>query len=83
MGLSSPGSLPVVSCCWGRTHYTLSEGGGGDILQLLLILTTGEATYQVRKTKIVTNIKVKGMTLAVVAVVTEVKLINFQIDWVG
>ena len=24
--LSSPGSLPVVSSCWGRTHYTLRGG---------------------------------------------------------
>ena len=27
VGLSSPGSLPVVSSCWGRTHYTLRGGG--------------------------------------------------------
>ena len=27
IGLSSPGSLPVVSSCWGRTHYTLRGGG--------------------------------------------------------
>ena len=30
-------------------HTERGRGGRGDILQLLLILTTGEATYQVRK----------------------------------
>ena len=32
VGLSSPGSLPVVSSCWGRTHYTLR--GRGKELQM-------------------------------------------------
>ena len=27
VGLSSPGSLPVVNSSWGRTHYTLRDGG--------------------------------------------------------
>ena len=58
--------------------------GGADFLQLLFILTPGKATYQVKEEeKSVTNLKVKGMTVAVVAVVTEVTLINFQIDLVG
>ena len=59
------------------------RGGGAEILQPLFILNPGKATYQVKKTKIVTNTKVKGMTVAVVAVVTEVTLIIFQIDLVG
>ena len=61
----------------------MEGGGGADFLQLLLILTPGKATYQVKEEKIMTNLKVKGMTVAVVAVVTEVTLINFQIDLVG
>ena len=77
------GNTLPTECGGGRGR----EGGGwggADILQLLLILTPGKAKHQVKKkTKIVTNIKVKGMTVAVVAVVTEVTLINFQIDLVG
>ena len=59
------------------------DGGRADILQLLLILTTGEATFQVKQNKNCDKYKSERNVYGSSGSSDRSDTINFQIDLVG
>ena len=70
VGLSSPGPVPVISSCWGRTHYTLRGGGRGE--------TGRKNIYRFHKFRTIsTKPLVKEMTVEIV--MTKKKVIILKV----